>query len=420
MLATLRRKREIKTGFVNVIGCGFAGIECALFLAEHGVNVHVFDCKKSGYRCNCPSCEVFGVDEENQAFARDLLRSELRILGSGLIEKEDELLQKDRMASCVADKLLSYGLEKVKNHPKIEYFQLCVTELNLKEINVIASGPHTDSKLFEYLKNLHGSMRLFDTYNLCPVVDNIKEEDFSIRNDELFMPLDYQSYISLCNRILNEIVPGQKLGQLEELAKKEKDGLKNTVMRPVFIDGLEEKPYACIKLKKLRKGYEIEGFSSALPPESQYKIITSIKGLENAIILRSGKVIENHYINAPFVINHFSQSTKFENLFYAGNISGVFGHIESMASGLYVGYNLLNYIAGKGLKALPKASGMGSLIDKVICSGAIKNEPKVSSYDDIMTDRNFKTIKGKSKHLFEESEKNIKKFKEEVFGGKFI
>lgn len=428
MIAIIKRRAKLKYSCVNVIGCGFAGIECALFLAEHGINVHLFDCKANTYHCDCHNCEIYGSNEENELFARNLLRKEIKILGSSLIEKEEELLKKEKFSSCVADKLLTYGVERVKNHPRIEFFNLCVRDINLKEINVIASGPHTESGLFENLKALHGSMRLFDTYNIYPLVENITESEFVKKGDSLFLPMSYKEYITLCNAVLSErnalLSKGRALSKdvslIEEMVTKDKDALKSNIMRPIFIEHLSEKPYACLKLNLTRRGYEIEGFASALPPECQYRIINSIKGLERAVILRTGKSIANNYINAPFVINNFSQSNKFSNIFYAGNISGVYGHIESMASGLYVGYNVLRFINGLELLPLPKETAIGALIDKVVTAGVMRNQPVIASYDIIKTQKDYKTIAGKSKYLLENCEIVLTKFKEDYLNGKHI
>ncbi len=429
-LAIIRRKATLRSFCVNVIGCGFAGIECALFLADHGINVHVFDCATgtNRYRCDCHNCEIYGETEENKNFARDLLRKELKILGSTLAEKEDSLRSGEKYNSCVADKLLELGVERVKNHPKIEFFNICVSELNLEEINVIASGPHTSHGLLEFLKDLHGSMRLFETFSIFPIVQGIKEEEFFRRGDELYLPLSYQEYISLCNEIMSErnslIKKGYPLKNdiclIEEMAKKEKDGLKNNIMRPIFIENISEKPYACIKLVRLARGYEIEGFASSFPPESQYKIINSIRGFENAVILQSGKAVENHYINAPFVINEFGQSVKYPNIFYAGNISGVYGHIESMASGLSVAYNVINLINNRQMLAFPKESAIGALNSKVISSTIVRNRPVIADYDIIKTEQIFESVEDKKKYLFENCEKSLNKFKEEIFNGKHI
>jgi methylenetetrahydrofolate--tRNA-(uracil-5-)-methyltransferase len=427
---TIRRKATLKNFCVNVIGCGFAGIECALFLADHGINVHVFDCATgtNRYRCDCHNCEIYGETEENKTFARDLLRKELKILGSRLAEKEDFLRDGEKYSSCVADKLLEYGVARVKNHPKIEFFNICVSELNLEEINIIASGPHTSHGLLSFLKDLHGSMRMFESFSIFPIVQGIDESEFYVRGDELYLPLSYQEYISLCNLILSErkclikknYPVKNDLCLIEEMARKEKDGLKNNIMRPIFIENLEEKPYACLKLVRLARGFEIEGFSSSFPPESQYKIINSIRGLRNAVILQAGKAIENHYINAPFVINEFGQSIKHPNIFYAGNISGVYGHIESMASGLSVAYNVINLMQNREMKAFPKESAIGALNDKVISSTIIRNRPVIADYDIIKTTINFNSFEDKKKYLFENCEKSLNKFKEEIFNGKHV
>lgn len=203
------------------------------------------------------------------------------------------------------------------------------------------------------------------------------------------------------------------------MVAKEKDCLKNNIMRPIYLSSLDKKPYAVIKLTKEDKGYVLEGFSSQLPPQAQYEIINSIDGLEKCVIMEIGKSFENSYINAPFVINAFGQSTKFENVFFAGNVAGVFGHIESMAMGLYVGHNVLSYVSHKQMVAIPSETAIGSMMKK-ITQNTIKFDPIEANYDIISMQKVYKTLRGKQDFLFKRSFYLIEKYKEGCFNGKHV
>ncbi len=415
---------------VNVIGAGFAGIECALFLADHGINVHLFDVKKNLYSCDCSDCEILGRAEDNQKFARDLLRQELKILGSHLVEKELELLYNEKCQGCIANKLLEYGNELVKKHKRIERFDICINELNLEDVNVVATGPHTQGSLFEWLKDKFGSMRFYDSYPVYPILSGVKEEEcYKNDNDKfLYIPLDYNQYIELCNNIIkarnSTLEKGKKisndLASIEEMVIKNKDYLKNNILRPVFLEGVKEKPYAVIKLKKVDRGYSLEGFASSMPAQEQYEIIASIKPLSDAVVLRTGKSNENTYINAPYMVNQNLQSLKNDNVFFAGNIAGVYGHEESMALGIYVGYNIVSMLNYREIIPLPKESCIGAMIAKIISQSSLKFDPIIANYDIIEIDKVYKTEKGRNAYLMERSIKALEKYKEAVKNGKHV
>lgn len=242
-----------KPHVVNIIGAGFAGIECALFLADHGINVHIFDCGND-YQCHCSYCEVSDGENEEQSLARDLLRAELHTLGSAIIEAEGKI-KRETSGRCLARKLLTYGLERVKKHKKIEFFKLCVSDLNLEEVNVVATGPHTKGNLFEWLKNLYGSMRFHDNCCCYPILQGVDQRKVYTKDGDdknLYIPLDYQQYIALCNKIIKErnslLKNGKEIEKnpqtIEFMVAKDKDCLKNNIMRPVYLSSLDKKPYA--------------------------------------------------------------------------------------------------------------------------------------------------------------------------------
>ena len=417
-----------KPHVVNIIGAGFAGIECALFLADHGINVHIFDCGND-YQCNCSYCEVSDGENEEQSLARDLLRAELHTLGSAIIEAEGKI-KRETSGRCLARKLLTYGLERAKKHKKIEFFKLCVSDLNLEEVNVVATGPHTKGNLFEWLKNLYGSMRFHDNCCCYPILQGVDQKKVYTKDGDdknLYIPLDYQQYIALCNKIIKErnslLKNGKEIEKnpqtIEFMVAKDKDCLKNNIMRPVYLSSLDKKPYAVIKLVSVADGYMLDGFCSLLPPQAQYEIINSIEGLEKCVILQTGKFFENSYINAPFMINSFGQSTKIENIFFAGSVAGVSGHIESMAMGLYVGYNVLSYFCHRKMVPISPQTAIGSMMKK-LTQNTIKFDPIEANYDIISMEKVYKTLKGKQDFLFKRSFSLIEKYKEECFNGKHV
>lgn len=373
---------------VNVIGAGFAGIECAYFLARRGVRVHVFNSASSIYKCDELTCDHNG---ENKLW-KDRLGKELKILGSVLIGESEK--QNALSEECPAAKVIEYGLEKLKNHPYVDYFDICIDEINPKEVNIIATGPHTEGKLYEHLCDEFGSIRCFNQYPIYPLLTGIKTQLCKKRPDDdkhLYIPLSYNEYITFCNCIITArnmyakligFIPNEHdTFCIERLVEKNKDALKSSFMQPVFLEGQSEKPYAVIKINKMQYGYEVDGFCSNLPIDYQARVLRSLPALSEVDVLRAAKATPNMYINAPMLINEYGQTQTKDNLFFAGNISGVFGHLEGMYSGLYVAHQVYNYIKGRRLCDFPKKSAISGIMSKLMTQNVVKFLPIVKNYD---------------------------------------
>lgn len=411
---------------VNVLGCGFAGIECALFLASHGINVHIFCDKQQFYKCDCLTCENLAKTTKNKNHARDLLREELKILNSALIEEECKFTKNGMIeCGCVASRLLEYGRNLIKNHAKIKVFELNVKELDTEEQNVVATGTHTSKELFDWLKNCFGSMKMIDDCYENPIVSNIdksllykKEGD---QSEDLFYPLSYQEYVDLCNEIVKahndylDLSKSKKLDSgeftIEKLIGKGKDALKNHALRECKLVGLQERPYAVLRFKKHELGYELCGLASQLPFIFQDKIIFALKPCKNAKLVKESRVISSCFINSPYIINQYCQSVKFPTLFFAGSIIGLDGHLEAMASGLVTAMNLLTQLKGKKFVDLPKESMIYNLIQKLLTNNAIKFSPILANYD-IIEEKLCR------EELISRSKQALAKFMED-FNGKF-
>lgn len=416
---------KFKSNVVNVIGCGYAGSECALTLANRGVKVHVFDHERE----NKDSHASFDYNEliYKKPFAKELLKEELRILGSNLLKIEKEIFGEGEK---INDKIF---IERVKNrvinHPNIQFFDFNVKEINYDEITVISTGANTDKDLYDHLIEIFGARKCFDCFPVFPLIKQIDFSKLCKKGENYFLPLSYKQYIDLINLIVLKlnceiIAKGDKIqqGTIESMVLKEKDCLKNEYLNPVYIDNCE-KPYAVVKLEKVGDCFSIDGFASSLSIESQLAIIHSLQGLENAILIRKGQATQNCYINAPYMINQFCQSEKMPNLFFAGNIAGVFGKTESIACGLYVANNIMAYKNEKEFIKLPKDTCIGSMMQKIIKTNNFnysKFNPIFADYDIIGIDKSIKSVEEKKVFLKDRSKRLLEKYKEELKNGKLI
>lgn len=411
---------------VNVIGCGYAGIECALFLAGHGIKVHVFDIHRD-YKCSCNHC-TGKIDTLKEKFCKILIKRELDFLGSPLIKEENRLI-KEGYPGCIASKVLEYGERLVKNSKNIEYFNAGISQINPREINVIATGSNTDEKMFEYLTEKFGSMRCFRHLQISPIIDNIDIKEFYKRkdNDEfLYLPLDYEEYLTFVNAVIRElntlnISYNYKFLQntIEDLACKGKDAIKNYALMPVYLENLERRPYAVMRLYRQGEGYSIEGISSKLCQISQIRILKSLHAFRNINLIRQSDVKDATYLNSRYVVNDYNQSLQDYNLFFAGAILGLNSYYDCIASGLYTAMNVNNYVTGKKMIELPKESLIGRLSRKVISSNLIKRNFSSLNYDVIENQGDF-TNPINIDRLYNRSVESLTRFKEVYTNGKYV
>lgn len=409
--------------FVNVIGCGYAGCECALSLAEKGLKVHVFDDRDIVKRQNDEGLE-FATKKQ---FADKLLKKELEFLGSKLIKIEKEL---ESQGLCDSQILLEKAREKVKNNPNIRFFDMTVKELNFDEINVVATGPQTNKELFDHLVQTFGARKCFDCFPVFAMVENLDEKLFCHKGENLYLPLSYNEYIDFVNTIILKLnfeilakgnMPAK--ATIEYMAMKDKDMLRNEYMAPIYLENCPQRPYAVLKLEKTGQVYQISGFSSQLSTEAQKAILLSLKGFKGCMLVRAGQTKQNCYINAPYMINEFCQSEKISNLFFAGNIAGVFGQTESIANGLYVANNVFSYYNEKRFVKLPDKTCLGFMMQKIIKTNNFnysKFEPIFADYDIIESEQKFASQFEKEKFLIFRSKFLLEKYKEELKNGKYV
>lgn len=416
---------------VNIIGAGFAGIECALFLASHGIKVHIFDKDIKSYRCDCDTCEFFGKTIKNQNYARDLLREELKILDSKLITIEEKFYKGGLVdCGCIGSRVLEEARKLLYNNENIQIFNLKVKELDLDEINLVTTGPHTDGELFEWLKKHYGSMRCNDGVYENPIIKNIDEsllyKKEGDESDDLYLPFDYDEYIELVNRIVKahndylDLSGSKKITTgalaIEKLIENGKDALKNQALRPCKLEGYSQRPYAVMRIKRVPLGFELCGMSSALPLILQDMLISSIKPFKKSEIVKVGRVLQSYFINSPYVINEFCQSLKDDGVFFAGGIIGSEGHLEAIASGLLAGFGIVSLIYGKKFEKMPYGTCIGSLIRKIISINSINSSSILASYDIIEGNKGKILCDEVKKECLACSRESLNMFKEDFYG----
>ena len=407
---------------INIIGGGFAGIECALKLAGHGIKVHMFN-SPCDYSCNCKFCRGEKEDQK-EMLQNKLLIQELNYLGSPLI-REETRLREQNYTGCCATKILEYGKNLVKNNRYIEYFDICISELNPREINVIATGPCTDEKLFNYLIKKFGSMRCFNKENESPIVRDIDESLLKEKKGDkeyLYLPLEYDEYIRFVNsviKVLNRLSQDKRKNfyqnTIENLVMLGKDALKDFAMKPIYLEGLEHRPYAVLTLHKEKEGFKLKRIFSNFDKDSQIEILHSIKALQNAEIINQGEVKNRIYINSKYMINEFNQSVQDKNIFFAGGILGLNSYYDCIASGLITGLNIYKYYNGKNMILLPQSSMIGSLPEKLKLQGRGKDS---LSYEIKDNEKGLNQLFVEK--FYKMSEESIMKFKEEYIYGKYV
>ena len=382
-----------KIEYVNVIGAGLAGCECAWILAQNDIKVKLYEMKpnkKSEAHISDNFAELVcsnSLKSESLTNACGLLKKEMQILDSLFVEaayssrvEAGQALAVDRV------KFSEYITNKIKENKNIEIIYEEVEDVEkLDGITVIATGPLTSTPLFESIGKLIGEKELYFYDAEAPIIE-ADSIDMNIayrmdrygevgKGDYLNLPMTKEEYLNFYNELLNaETAPRHDFDKLilfegcmpvEEMAKR---GEKTLVFGPLKPVGLEnpkvnEKPYAVVQLRSENKDntmYNMVGFQTSLKFGEQKRVFSMIPGLQNAVFERYGVMHKNRYINSSKILdNKFCMKEK-NNIYFAGQISGVEGYVESAASGLMVAYNIISRENNKNIE-FPDTTMLGSL-----------------------------------------------------------
>ena len=374
---------------VNVIGAGLAGSEAAYQLAKRGIEVNLYEMKKIKKTDAHKSDDFAELVCSNSLRSNDLknaaglMKEELRMLDSLVIKAADN--NKVPAGSALAvdrDSFSGYITEELKNNPLIHIFDEEVKEIDLDKYTIIATGPLTSHDLMESVKEFVGEDLLYFFDAIAPIIEfdsiDMNIAYFKSRYDKgtadyINCPMTKEVYDIWYNEVINaktvelkdfELKVFEGCMPFEEIARRGYQTLTYGPMKPVGL-GLkgEKRPYAVVQLRQddLRKSmFNIVGFQTHLTFSEQTRIIRMIPGLEKANILRYGIMHRNSFINAPKSINEFYQSKKNPKIFFAGQLSGVEGYVESIGSGFIAGINMSRLVRGLDLIEFSHNTALGS------------------------------------------------------------
>jgi methylenetetrahydrofolate--tRNA-(uracil-5-)-methyltransferase len=376
---------------VNVVGAGLAGSEAAWQIAKRGIRVHLYEMRPVKQTPAHHTDKFAELVCSNSLRANSLtnavgvLKEEMRHLDSVIIRSADDCSVPAGGALAVdRHEFAGKVTERVKNHPNVTVFHEEVTDIP-EGITVIATGPLTSEALSKKLRDLTGEDYLYFYDAAAPIIekDSIDMEKVYLKSryDKgeaayLNCPMTEEEFNRFYDALISaETVPLKEFEKeiyfegcmpIEVMAQRGKKTLLFGPMKPV---GLEDprtgkRPYAVVQLRQDDAAgtlYNIVGFQTHLKWGPQKEVIRLIPGLENAEIVRYGVMHRNTFINSPKVLKPTYQFHKRDTLFFAGQMTGVEGYVESAASGLIAGINAARLAQGLDPVVFPKETAMGSM-----------------------------------------------------------
>ena len=361
---------------INVIGAGLAGCEAAWQIANSGIKVKLYEQKPNKFS-PAHKTEYFAelvcsnsLRAEGIFNAVGLLKEEMRRLNSIIMQAADSTKVPAGGALAVDREGFSrYVTEKIKKHPLIEVIYQEVKQIPTDGITIIATGPLTEGELAEDIKRRTGGEYLYFFDAVSPIVtyDSINHDKVyrAARYgkggaDYINCPMNKEEYLAFYHELINaqtvEIKDFEnKIFEgcmpIEVMAKRGEQTLLFGTLKPV---GLEDPHgnllYAVVQLRQDNAAgtlYNMVGFQTNLKFGEQKRVFSMIPGLEDAQFVRYGVMHRNTYIDSPEILNNIYQHRQDKNLFFAGQITGVEGYVESASSGLVAGLNAALLAKGK-------------------------------------------------------------------------
>ncbi len=398
---------------VRIIGAGLAGTEAAWQCARRGVPVELYEMRpvrqtpahQTAQFAELVCSNSLKSDSENTA--PWLLKEEMRRAGSLLMQIAAQTAVPAGHALAVDRERFSEAVTAaIEREPLITARREEVTRIDENDgITVVASGPLTSDALTQEILRLSGSDQLYFYDSISPIVeaDSIDRERvyMAARYDKgtadyINCPMTQEEYDRFLDALLEaqsvEAKDWEKLNYfegclpIEEIARRGRDTLRFGPMKPV---GLRDPktgkiPYAVVQLRQenLRAdSYNLVGFQNHLKFGEQARVLRLIPGLENAKFLRFGQIHRNTYINGPALLRETLQMKQHPKVLFAGQISGVEGYVESIATGLLAGMQAAAMTVGAEPAAPPRATAFGALVN-YICHADTKHfQPANITFD---------------------------------------
>jgi methylenetetrahydrofolate--tRNA-(uracil-5-)-methyltransferase len=393
---------------IIVIGGGLAGVEAAWQAARAGTHVRLYEMrpvKQTPAHRTDKLAEIVcsnSLKSDEQGSASYLLKEELR-RGDSLVMEAAAATRVPAGAALAVDRqqFAEYITERIESHPQIEIVREEVRNIPRDAVTIIATGPLTsDALTFEIMK-LTGDDQLYFYDAIAPIIaaDSVDRSIAFLAarygkggDDYLNCPFDEEQYALFYQGLIEaNSVPLQRFEEthwfeaclpIEELARRGVDTLRYGPMKPVgLVDPRTgREPYAAVQLRQenlMADAYSMVGFQNHLRYGEQARVLRLIPGLEHAEFLQFGQIHRNTYINAPRVLAATMQMRFASNLFFAGQITGVEGYVESVAMGWLAGNNAALHLKGEELLLAPPRSAIGALA-RYVSGATTKNYQPVN------------------------------------------
>src|SRR5438445_7998059 len=398
---------------VKIIGAGLAGSEAAWQCARRGLSVELYEMRPLR---NTPAHQTADFAElvcsnslksESENTAPWLLKEEMRRVGSLLLRIAQETSVPAGHALAVDRETFAAKVtEAIAAEPNIKIIRQEVTQITEDDgLTVIATGPLTSDELSREIGRLSGSDHLFFYDSISPIV-----EADSIDMSKVYMAARYgkgtADYINCpmikeeYDRFYDALIAAKSVEQrdweklnyfesclpIEETARRGRDTLRFGPMKPVGLKNPRtgRQPYAVVQLRQenLRAdSYNLVGFQNHLKYAEQARVLRLIPGLENARFFRYGQIHRNTYINAPTLLRETLQMKAHPYVLFAGQICGVEGYVESIATGLMAGMHAAAMASGLDPLPSPRASAFGSLVHYVTHADPRNFQPANITFD---------------------------------------
>ena len=398
---------------INVIGAGLAGCEAAWQIATRGVEVSLFEMKPRKFtpaHRNKNFAELVcsnSLKAERISSAAGLLKAEMRILRSLLMECADICKVPAGGALAVdREKFSELVTQKIRSNPLIKIVETEVAKLPQKEVTIVATGPLTSENLADEISKLcGGSLSFFDA--AAPIITaesiDMNHAFFASRynkgDDDAYIncPLNKDEYEAFYHELIyaqraeihDADVQNPKVYEgcmpVEIMAQRGLDTLRFGPMKPV---GLRDpktgnRPWTVLQLRKENTDgtlYNMVGFQTNLKFLEQKRVFSMIPALKNADFMRYGVMHRNTFINSPEVLNSDFSFRPNSKIFFAGQITGVEGYMESAASGIIAGINAVKRLKNEKPLVLPRETMIGALSNYVNAGSQNEFQPMGANF----------------------------------------
>ena len=395
--------------YIVIIGGGLAGCEAAYQIAKRGIKVKLYEMKPvkfSPAHTNSNLAEIVcsnSLKSNLLTNACGLLKEELRNLDSLLIKCADKTSVPAGQALAVdREKFSELVTKRIKENPNIEIINKEVKQIEKDAITIIATGPLTSEGLINQVSKLTGEEQLYFYDAAAPIIlkDSInfdiafygdrysqekkkeetieewKERQNKETKDYINLPMNKDEYEEFIQELINaEVVELHEFEKreifeacmpIEIMAKRGNDTLRFGPLKPVGFDDPKtaKRPYAVVQLRQDNKSgtiFNMVGFQTNLKFGEQKRVFSLIPGLEKAEFVKYGVMHRNTYINSTKLLDQTYQLIKNKNVYFAGQITGVEGYVESISSGLIAGINAVQNFNKKDKIIFPKETVLGAL-----------------------------------------------------------